>query len=61
MGCSLVLSHFDALTKCRVHHELRLKDRTTPLLKDRTQELKRKQDKGLKNVPLFPEKFEIPI
>ena len=61
MGCSLVLSYFDALAKCRVHHELKLKDRTTPLLKYRTQELKRKQNEGLKNVPLFPEKFEIPI
>ena len=61
IGCYTVLSDFDALAKCRVHHELKLKDRTNPLLKYRTQELKRKQTEGLKNVPLFPEKFEILI
>ena len=61
IGCSSVLSDLDALAKCRVHHELKLKDRTTPLLKDRTQELKRKQTEGLKNVSLFLEKFEMPI
>ena len=61
MGCSLVLSYFDALAKCRVCHELKLKDRTTPLLKDRTQELKRNPTEGLKNVSLYPEKLEIPI
>ena len=61
MGCSPVLSYFDALAKCRVHHELKLKYRRTPQLKYRAKELKMKQIEGLKNVPLFPEKFEIPI